>query len=492
MGNQELNLKIDDLGYIINARDLIERIQLLEYDFNSLEYLQTLLQNISNNNYGNKEQLEEVISQKISEFENIKNGNNNENPLAEKQALLEQINARNKAMDPNASEINIQNILREDNLSNKYSNYIELINPDGTVERLDCKNPQAFAKFFSDHINDISSWNAQEIFNFFKKYMEDKLEVVPMAEMFTNHELLEHAVLQDDQLIDNQRKAVVEYALKVQHTDLDKIGVMVDDNGDLRWTTDGKDMLMFVDRGEYEELVLVTPGTIHQQISTPEQEAAQNSINNTDHDHTTALGGSEKHEVVGRIEKGNLSKEKDAEISTDDNIEFNPQRFDELLNLREIYDQEFEMMITEKTELYSMLASLIKEFKTKLEKGQMDATLLNYLDAFMKPILKIVQESGEYNLDANDIAYYREYISIMEMVNNIKSNQRVEEQQNTFEGPQQHLLQQPKQLRMLGPGQKGYNQKMLNRPRGVASIIILFEVALVAGIILSIITLVLE
>ena len=54
MGNQELNLKIDDLGYIINARDLIERIQLLEYDFNSLEYLQTLLQNISNNNYGNK------------------------------------------------------------------------------------------------------------------------------------------------------------------------------------------------------------------------------------------------------------------------------------------------------------------------------------------------------------------------------------------------------------------------------------------------------
>ena len=110
MGNQELNLKIDDLGYIINARDLIERIQLLEYDFNSLEYLQTLLQNISNNNYGNKEQLEEVISQKISEFENIKNGNNNENPLAEKQALLEQINARNKAMDPNASEINIQNI----------------------------------------------------------------------------------------------------------------------------------------------------------------------------------------------------------------------------------------------------------------------------------------------------------------------------------------------------------------------------------------------
>ena len=78
MGNQELNLKIDDLGYIINARDLIERIQLLEYDFNSLEYLQTLLQNISNNNYGNKEQLEEVISQKISEFENIKNGNNNE------------------------------------------------------------------------------------------------------------------------------------------------------------------------------------------------------------------------------------------------------------------------------------------------------------------------------------------------------------------------------------------------------------------------------
>ena len=68
-------------------------------------------------------------------------------------------------MDPNASEINIQNILREDNLSNKYSNYIELINPNGTVERLDCKNPQAFAKFFSDHINDISSWNAQEIFN---------------------------------------------------------------------------------------------------------------------------------------------------------------------------------------------------------------------------------------------------------------------------------------------------------------------------------------
>ena len=128
MGNQELDLRIDDLGYIINARDLIERIQLLEYDFNSLEYLQTLLQNISNNNYGNKEQLEEVISQKISEFENIKNGNNNENPLAEKQALLEQINARNKAMDPNASEINIQNILREDNLSNKYSNYIELIN----------------------------------------------------------------------------------------------------------------------------------------------------------------------------------------------------------------------------------------------------------------------------------------------------------------------------------------------------------------------------
>ena len=84
MGNQELDLRIDDLGYIINARDLIERIQLLEYDFNSLEYLQTLLQNISNNNYGNKEQLEEVISQKISEFENIKNGNNNENPLAEK------------------------------------------------------------------------------------------------------------------------------------------------------------------------------------------------------------------------------------------------------------------------------------------------------------------------------------------------------------------------------------------------------------------------
>ena len=53
MDNQELNLKIDDLGYIINARDLIERIQLLEYDFNSLEYLQTLLQNISNNIHSN-------------------------------------------------------------------------------------------------------------------------------------------------------------------------------------------------------------------------------------------------------------------------------------------------------------------------------------------------------------------------------------------------------------------------------------------------------
>ena len=459
--NMTYNLTVDSAGTIVNINQILQVVEKAQYSIEELDRLNNLYLNVTTNNYANKEELTNALAKKVTEF-NLK-----------KQQELGEQNLLDVLKESNASirnQIRVITTSSAENLNGRVQTYVEYIDPDTKeVFRIHCDDPNRINNFIEAHSSEIGDWSAKQIFEYFSKYINVTIEKYDTEKFFKNAEQMNRTGLNNPEDFNYQRKLIEEYARRIDpNADLDKVQVVTDDvtsinpeSDELMWTTDGKNLLKFVNEGGSMKLIELSDGVSHEKEE--EKEEMQSGI-----------GEDQNHEVLQEYDPSRRYEVERQEINTS-NESYDANIFDQLLQKRATYGTQFETILEDVTMLYTQATLAFDKLKQVINSGNIDEELYNAIQSFMEPILYQANVFGEDSLNPNDRNFLEQYGPL---------NEQYQQKYQQDLQAKRELGIAPRQLYLTNKHDK--NQ----RKAGLINIIILIEAVLLTAIIISLIALI--
>lgn len=364
-----LNIRTEN-NRITNVEDIRQFLNQINIEQNVLEYLESLLNNIENSGYTNKNELVAVLQGKILEtkMKEQEELNNKE--------TIEQIKAYNHEL----KNLDILSTSMNENDSKKDIDYITFTK-NGKTEMLATRDARALSHFIKLHASEIGGMTAEEIFHYFKEYVYLEVEFMEPDVMDAVHpERRARAVRDESYGIDY---AYVE-EFRNRYSIQDKIEVAIDNDGE-RLFRIGDGIFKCRDGANGRELVVL------------KQPKAALNISQIDEQ------GAIKPEVIQEPKvnpEQSLETINQEELVDDVYTELIPtdmtfERFEELLYNRNQLGQELDK--DEVEEMVKFATNLSKTMVERYKTGTVEDRIEEALKEFMEPILyKETQiENGE-------------------------------------------------------------------------------------------------
>ncbi len=456
------NLMVDENGLITNIDYLIDVINMVQYSPEDLDRLNNLYLNVTTNNYPNKEALETALAKKVTEFNIMKQAEDN------------QKNLLNTLKESNASirnQIRLITTSHDENKNNKAETYIEYIDPDTKeVSRIHTDNPEAMNNFIKAHANEIGEWTAKQIFEYFAKYVNVTVEKYDPNEFLNNSQAVNHSSLENPDDINYQRRLIEEYArrtndnynpndIKIVTDNLSSIDTSPDE---ILWTTDGKNLLKFVETANGLRLEQLSDGL----EPTKEEQMESDDL---------GISGSQEHETLEEIDNEDRHKlDADTLDQLDPSQKLNMEDLNQLLEKREALGSDFAFVREDVIALYTQASLAMDALEQSLANGEDNEELYNAVCSFMDPIIHQINYFGDESLNHTDANYYQRFYYLNEQYQ-IKHQEVLKEQREKGLAPKQLVLKK--------------DPHHPNNRNGLINLIIILEAVLLTGIVISIIAL---
>lgn len=356
---EKLNIQTDANNNIINAADLVEYLNSIEFDENLFEYFSSLINRMKAGELGNAEELTQVIDAKLLEY-NAKVNRTESNIESLRQ--MQDVNDDLKKLD-------IKTLNRNDNDSNKETEYLTYTDEEGNVFMLLCPNGNVLNEYIQKHSSDISLLSAKEIFNYFKENVHKEMVFKTKQEL----DIEKHNTDFDDIDAISDEKLDRYYAamLDIQKNfftpdDEIKIGVNPDTE-DLCFSIAGG---IFTFKEENGELIRQTIQEPPMKVQDAPKEEEQNPELGTQNQ-TPELNSIEPHGVIDREIVNDQERQKFInrsivnykDIPDISSVDFNPDRTFELIERRDIY--EVELSEQEELEMYIGIKFAIESLENR-------------------------------------------------------------------------------------------------------------------------------
>lgn len=436
MNYENINIKIID-NKIENLDKLISYIDSLEYDFNANEYLESLVNNLRFAEYINKSELIKSIEAKLLEFKLYLAEQDFENNLSNNENALKVLQEQNQDM----THLKIVRTTKDDNDSKRDIDYLVYTHDDGRVEMLVCENENTLNDYIKAHSKDIISKSAYDIFTYFRDYIHRELH-------FENIDEKEQA--------DNDALVREAETLKIEEEALEKFKIDNNISGNIEMTIDrfGERIYKIADY----VLKFKTVNEARQMIvlSSPVEEIKTEDLLEeleTDQKEDDVLASQEQIDTPEEP----LIQEEIYELDMND--------FHEIMVKRDVY--EIELTASELHRLESYIGILLDTMYRRADAHDLDSDEQKSLDDYMSHIM--------YKYD--DIKNGIEDISIL--------SERDYEYACRYDEFLKYVKEQGLD-KPIGP------LKELNDPEknnGIASILILAEIATIGGLIAMILSL---
>lgn len=272
IGNSNFNVRTD--GNIIeNINELLNILNNSVIDFNSNEYLESLLNWLINSEIANKDPLIEAISSKLLEY----NTTLVEQDEISNSESLKTMQTFNKDLE----KLGIIETKKDTNDSKKDIDYITIRHDNGEVEMLVCASNNTLNEFLKNNSDKVATMGAEEIFHYFKEYIHVNLNFYKEDEIDKENPNLANSALVNNEAIKTQEREEVEkYAQGVGLTS--SINVAVDPSGERIYMVDDAIIkFMFDYEGKRIMQVLVEPSILNDLETDLEDDYSKTEIFDT-------------------------------------------------------------------------------------------------------------------------------------------------------------------------------------------------------------------
>lgn len=242
----QLKIKVDESGNIVNIEELISIIKELEMTDNIEEYLNTLNNHIKNSNIKNKDVLSNAIESSLLDYSASKNVNQVSN--FESLKMMQEVNEDLK-------KLGIITTKKENNDSNKNIDYLTYTNEDGVVEVLVCAGDNTLNEYIKNNAARITTMSAKDIFHHFKEYIHVDLQFSDASIRDDNNKSEEQ--VKEDEIQKEEYEEVKRYADKFSIGG--KIEVSLDPNGERLYRVKDGLFKFKTENGMRNMIILQTP-----------------------------------------------------------------------------------------------------------------------------------------------------------------------------------------------------------------------------------------
>lgn len=421
---------------IDNLNDIIEALKSVEIDEDIYAYLASLLNYLKNSTYENRQELIELLTTLVVDYQAKQEELNNQESLH-----------RMQEYNNDLKKINIITTSKYDNDSKKDMEYITFTTEDGKVEMLACESTKALSNFIKDHAEDVATKSAEDIFRYFKENVHRDIRFMKPEEMETDYqEISQTAIMNDEHIKGKELNKVEEYKEKFGITDDIEVGI--DYEGE-RFYRLGDGILKFKDTVEGRVMVIIQPPTLQKEEeyqAVIEEEPIEPDVNREDNPEETP-------EVF-------------------DPSEISGMNLDQFRNL--VYDKEINHRILspkEERQIFMYASLLISTMVERAEATDRDYATEETLDDYMYDIVVRYESLQDGYLTASEIT--PQEINLAEKYLAKKEEIKA-------------LNLQPGSGKSLSLGDTGIN----NRKAGIMNIVIILGVAIIGIMVLTIITIV--
>ncbi len=386
-----LNIRLDNNNNeIINLEEVLAALQNINNDLNSIEYLESLLNYMENQDINNKSSLIDAIRAKLLEFKSL-----NDNAMSSKDALDQA-----KRYNEDLKRINVISTSKYDNDSKKDIEYISITHEDGSVEMLVCAGSTAIGKYISEHASDVATKSADEIFKYFKETVHNELRFYKESEIDNvNPTLANQALVKEDDIKALEVEEVEKYA--------ERIGI----EGEVQVTVDpnGERIYMVADaiikfHSDYD-------GNRVMDVLQESKIAKLNKESNRGYeDLMNELDGPENNDIFTNYESAAVVNTASPSV-TDEFVsinfeqefqEFDLERLKGLLIKRDVYEQE--LTAEELAYIRHSIAFLIGTMLKRAENNELASDEAVTLDDYMRDIVAKYQAIEDGRLAANELS----------------------------------------------------------------------------------------
>lgn len=435
---------------ITNIDEIIAYLNSVEIDYNLLEHLKTLKNNLASKDITNKDILENAINTKLMEYE-IKNTQQTDNLTSLR--ILQETNEEFKS-------IGIIQTSPEKNDSNRAIDYITYTNEEGTLEVLCCDSENFINNFIQNHKNDIHNYLSKDLFRHFKEYIHRELKFVSKEEYEQDEDLKKESIIHEHQIEAAEYETMEDY--KNKYSIQSNIEITVNQFGERLYRL-GDGLFTFK---------TVNGNRVMETLKIPT--LSKNNVN----DLLSELDNNQEFpEVVATepIEEGDTVKADDsyATIETIDDNNFDEEYFKEITAKRDVYDVELTAAEEHKLNIYIkyLIGKMANDIEKQVPSSHETELIYDYLES----------PRGEKP-------------SIVAIYENIKSGYANEDELTNLEKEfASRYLNNKERMKDLGLDQNLNKKLELNNYKpeesGISTIVVLMEIIILAMFVIMILRL---
>ncbi len=344
VNNLDLNITNNE---ITNMSELVTTLNQSELSEEMIEHIKTLSNRLASMDIINKAELTELLSSKIMEYEAKQEENiSNQNSLN----MLKTINK-------DFQKLNIISTKREDNDSGKYIDYLTFTNEQGQVEMLSCNSNATINDFIQNHINDLPTMSARDVFHYFKEYVHRDVEFKTPEEMKNDPNTRNKAIVNNPEIEMQELNDVENY--RNTYGIQDKVMVSIDNNGERIYRI-GDGIIKFRTTENKREMQVLKKPSLTKIASIDEMLA--------EIDGTPEVATPEVEKTDMGLDNNNEAKQESYDtIETITEEEFNSINIDEIVAKRDVYD--IELSYEEEHRLNLCIKYLLEHMKENIEKN---------------------------------------------------------------------------------------------------------------------------
>lgn len=387
IGNSNFNVQTDG-NVIENINELLNILDNSAIDFNSNEYLESLLNWLVNSDITNKDHLIEAISSKLLEY----NATLAEQTEISNAESLKTMQTFNKDLE----KLGIIETKKDTNDSKKDIDYITIRHDNGEVEMLVCAGNNTLNEFLKNNSDKVATMSAEEIFHYFKEYIHVNLKFYKEDEIDkVNPNLANSSLVNSETIKTQEREEVLKYAQGVGLTS--PINVTVDPSGERIYMVDDAIIkFMFDYEGKRIMQVLVEPSILNNLETNLEDDYSKTEIFDTE-----------------MIEAVNSELTNNEEPYEEVNEPFDLDRLKDLIVNRDVFHQNlssYELRVID-----AGIDYLLRTMIERAESHEFDEEEQSVLDDYVES-LTIKQDNNEVSLTDLEKHFIEQYLRNKEII----------------------------------------------------------------------------
>lgn len=387
IGNSNFNVQTDG-NVIENINELLNILDNSAIDFNSNEYLESLLNWLVNSDITNKDPLIEAISSKLLEY----NATLAEQTEISNAESLKTMQTFNKDLE----KLGIIETKKDTNDSKKDIDYITIRHDNGEVEMLVCAGNNTLNEFLKNNSDKVATMSAEGIFHYFKEYIHVNLKFYKEDEIDkVNPNLANSSLVNSETIKTQEREEVLKYAQGVGLTS--PINVTVDPSGERIYMVDDAIIkFMFDYEGKRIMQVLVEPSILNNLETNLEDDYSKTEIFDTE-----------------MIEAVNSELTNNEEPYEEVNEPFDLDRLKDLIVNRDVFHQNlssYELRVID-----AGIDYLLRTMIERAESHEFDEEEQSVLDDYVES-LTIKQDNNEVSLTDLEKHFIEQYLRNKEII----------------------------------------------------------------------------